>query len=284
MSASAIDHFVPANGIGLHLVEHPGVDPPIIMLPGLSANARVFDGLVGAGLAGIRRVIAFDLRGRGQSGKPATGYKMADHAADVLAALDYLGLERVVLGGHSFGGALTLYLGATAPERFGRLLVLDAGLEVHPDVAQMIAPSLARLKLTVPSEAIYLNAQKAQPFLDGFWDGAIEGYYRAEIEHLPDGSVRARTSADAVAQALQGTLEERWDEIGARVRQPVLLVNAAGGFGPPGAPPLVPRELADRTAARLANAALVSVGGNHITMLYGEHAKEIVRAVRDFLE
>src|SRR5699024_6596837 len=114
----------------------------------------------------------------------------------VIGLFDALGLDRIALGGHSFGGVLGLYLAATAPERIERLVMLDAGTDFHPEVGKLIAPSLARLKVVVPSEAAYLEAVRAQPTLEGMWDPAIESFYRAEMEPLPDGGVRALTSAD----------------------------------------------------------------------------------------
>ena len=50
---------------------------------------------------------------------------MADHASDVLALLDALGLERVVLGGHSFGAYLAIYIAAKFPARVEKLIVIE---------------------------------------------------------------------------------------------------------------------------------------------------------------
>ena len=117
LAATAVppDRYLSANGIRLRYLDWPGGAPPIVPLHGLSANATSFVGLAAAGLSPRFRVIAPDLRGRGRSDAPPHGYRMADHAADVLGLLDALGLQRVVLGGHSFGAYLAIYLAATAP-------------------------------------------------------------------------------------------------------------------------------------------------------------------------
>ena len=119
-------------------------------MPGLTANAHSFDGLIAAGLNQKHRVLALDLRGRGLSDKPATGYSMADHAADVLALLDSLGLEQVLLGGHSFGGLLTYYIAANFPERVSKLVVLDAGVVFNPRIQELLMPTLSRLGRFIP--------------------------------------------------------------------------------------------------------------------------------------
>ena len=87
-------HFVQTNNIQLHYLSHPGEGPTLVLLPGLTANAHAFDGLIQAGLSPRYRVLALDLRGRGLTDKPTTGYSMADHAADSLfISRDYTGRE-----------------------------------------------------------------------------------------------------------------------------------------------------------------------------------------------
>src|SRR5262245_59777895 len=87
----SMDRFVETNRIRQHFLAHPGDCPAIVLLPGLTANAHAFDGLIQQGLSPRFRVLALDLRGRGESDKPAAGYTMADHAADVIGLLDALG-------------------------------------------------------------------------------------------------------------------------------------------------------------------------------------------------
>src|SRR5437660_1662836 len=99
MTATSLPpQFAETNGVSLHYLDVPGGDPPLVLLHGLSANAHCFSGLIGAGLSPRFRVIAPDLRGRGRSGKPATGYSIADHANDVLGLMDSLNLDHAVVG------------------------------------------------------------------------------------------------------------------------------------------------------------------------------------------
>src|SRR5215216_65999 len=121
-----MDRFAQVNNIQLHYLDYAGGEPVLVLLPGLTANAHAFDGLIQAGLNNSFRVLALDLRGRGLSDKPAAGYSMQDHAADVISLLDSLGIERVVMCGHSFGGLLTLYLASNYPERISKLVIIDS--------------------------------------------------------------------------------------------------------------------------------------------------------------
>ena len=279
-----MDHFIQTNNIKLHYVEHPGNMPPIVLLPGLTANAHAFDGLIEAGLSPQFCVLALDLRGRGESDAPADGYTMADHAADVIGLLDALELPQVVLAGHSFGGMLSLYLAAHYPERVARIVVMDAGIALaHPQTRDQIKPSLDRLGRVFLCWEDYLEMIKQAPYLDGWWEPTIESYFRADIRINSDGSVQARSRPDVIAAAIEGILAEPWKTHLAAVQHPVVLINATGAYGPQGAPPILSAEAAQETVALLSHGRYEQVAGNHITMLYEEGAKQIVTIIQSFV-
>jgi pimeloyl-ACP methyl ester carboxylesterase len=167
-----------------------------VLLPGLTASAPIFDGLIQAGLSPRFHVLALDLRGRGRSeappagfdpAAPAANYTMADHATDVIGLLDALDIRDPILVGHSFGGLLALYLAAHFPERFPRLGVLDAAIALAtPATRELLKPVLDRLSLTFPSWEAYLAAVKQMPFFQVSWDPALERYFRADLRENPD--------------------------------------------------------------------------------------------------
>lgn len=275
--------FVEANGIRLHYLDYAGEGPVLVLAHGLTANARFFDGLVHAGLAPALRVLSFDLRGRGLSEKPERGYSMEDHAADLLGALDALGIDRVALGGHSFGGLLTLYIAATVPERVERALVLDVPAEIDATVLEQIRPSLARLDRAYPSRAAYLEFVRRLPFFaDGDWNDALEALYEAELEELPDGTVRSGCRPEHIRQVVEGELAHDWRAIAARVECPTLLLRTTDPFGGPGSPPIMNEEGARRMLARLRRGRLVEVPGNHVTFAFGPRAPGVVDALLAF--
>ena len=279
-----MERFVYVNNIQLHYLDHLGGDPPLVLMPGLTANACSFDGLIKAGLSPALRVLALDLRGRGLSQKPDSGYSMADHCADVLGLLDALEFSQVVLGGHSFGGLLSIYMAAHHPERVSKLVIIDAAGSMHPQVRELIKPSVDRLGNVLPSWEAYLEAMKQMPFYQGWWDPTIESYYRADVEIRSDGTVKPRSRPEAIIEAVEKALAEDWAQLVTAVRQPVLLLNAPGPFGPPGTPPVLPREQAMDTVNMLSDGRYVEIPGNHMTMLYGEGARRIVEAILAFVQ
>ena len=278
-----MDQFVHTNNIQLHYLDHQGGKPIIVLMPGITANAHSFDGLVRAGLSPRFRVLALDLRGRGLSDKPATGYSMAEHAADVIGLLDVLGLQQVVLGGHSFGALLTFYIAAHYPERVARMVLIDAAASFHPRVRDLIKPALDRLGKIFPSWDAYLQAMKQAPYFDGWWDPTIESYYRADVQINADGTVQARSRPEAIAEALDKVLDEPWHQHIAKIQQPAILLNALGPYGPPGTPPVLPYEQAQETAKALRRCRYVEIPGNHMTMVFGDGAKRMVEAITEFM-
>ncbi len=279
-----MDKFAHVNGITIHYLEHAGGEPTLVMLPGLTANAHSFDGLVSAELSPRYRLLALDLRGRGLSDKPENAYTFADHAADVLGLIDTQRIAQATLVGHSFGGLLAMYMAAHFPQRIERVVLIDAAQSAtDPIVAEMIRPSLARLGVTLPSVDAYLGAMRQMPFLDGYWDDAVETYFRADMHVNPDGTARPHSTPQAIGAVIDAVLAEDWDEIIGRIHCPMLLINATGPYGPPGAPPILAAAQARETVDRVAGARYVHVPGNHVTMVFGDNAFHVVQAIADFV-
>ena len=278
------DRTINTNGVRLHFLDHGGDGPVLVLAPGLTANSHSFDGLMHAGLGDSARVLALDLRGRGESDQPASGYAMEDHAADVLGVLDALGLERVVMGGHSFGGLLTYWLAANHPERVDRCVVIDAPAAADPAILDQIQPAVDRLGHVYGSWDEYLSRVRALPyFAEGGWDDDVEGYFRADVRVWPDGSVQARSQPEHIREAIEGTLAVDWPALVEHIAQPVLLLRAPGSFGPPGSPPILSREDAERTVALLPDGRLLDGIGNHMTFVFGAGAEILVAAIAEFL-
>ena len=282
-------HFVELGGIKIHYLDHPGGEPALVLLPGLSATAPIFEDLIAAGLSPRFRAVAVDLRGRGESdgppagfdpAAPAANYTMAEHAADVVGLLDALGLRRVVLVGHSFGGMLALYLAAHHPQQFPRIVVLDAAIAVAtPATRDLLRPMLARLGVEVPSWDAYLAAVRQLPYLRDRWQPGLERYFRNYVRIGPDGKVRQLVKPEAILAAMEGILIEDWEEIVAAIHQPVLLINAIDPYGPAGSEPFLPREQALATVEALKSCSCLAVAGNHITMIFGHNALAVTAAI-----
>jgi pimeloyl-ACP methyl ester carboxylesterase len=115
---------VRARGIDFHVAEAGAGDDVVLCLHGWPQHWYMWRQLMPA-LADRHRVLALDLRGFGWSDAPRDGYEKEEMATDVLAVLDELGLERVKLVGHDWGGWIGFLLCLRAPQRFERYLALS---------------------------------------------------------------------------------------------------------------------------------------------------------------
>lgn len=111
-------------------------DLPLVLLHAFPLDSRMWDG-VRAPLVAQTRVITPDQRGLGRTTLPDTDRDpdLADAAADVLALLDRLGLDRVLLGGCSMGGYLAMAVLRAAPERVAGLVLIDTRAGADSDEA-----------------------------------------------------------------------------------------------------------------------------------------------------
>lgn len=117
--------FQAADGTALHY-DDAGTGLPLLCLPGLTRTMGDFQYLM-PHLPPLR-LIRMDSRGRGTSGwSGAATYTVIQEAADALALLDHLGVERAAILGTSRGGLIGMYLGAVARKRLLGLCLNDVG-------------------------------------------------------------------------------------------------------------------------------------------------------------
>jgi non-heme chloroperoxidase len=98
---------------------------PLLLVHGWGTGRAVWHGLV-ALLADRHRVISVDWRNCGDSGRTTRGNTVAGIAADLVAVIAGLGLERVTLVGSSLGGNAALRAALDHPDLVGRLVLVDA--------------------------------------------------------------------------------------------------------------------------------------------------------------
>lgn len=98
-----------------------GVGRPVLLLHGHTLDRRAWLTVVPHLLTAGLRVIRPDLRGHGRSDRPDFGYHFADHAADMIALLDHLQIDRSAIIGFSFGGGVAMEIALTNPDRVNAL-------------------------------------------------------------------------------------------------------------------------------------------------------------------
>jgi pimeloyl-ACP methyl ester carboxylesterase len=116
------------RGIETHY-QMRGEGPDIVLLHGMSASlATWYNGIMPSLVEAGFRVTVYDLRGHGLSQLTVSGYTTLDLAEDLKALLDALGIDKVLLAGHSFGGAIAMHFSLLNPERSRGVVLLDGSL------------------------------------------------------------------------------------------------------------------------------------------------------------
>ena len=142
------------------------------------------------------RVICPDLRGLGDSERtaPVEDYRKAQLAADVLAVLDAMGVERFGLAGHDWGGAVAQVLAASVPARVRRLCLLNIFLFNNPTGLQSAEAEQARRR----HRAYWYQTFMQMP---GLCEALVEGHEEAWLRAFLRGKDRDWAfPADAVAE------------------------------------------------------------------------------------
>jgi pimeloyl-ACP methyl ester carboxylesterase len=125
---SLAHHFIPINGIRLHIVEAGPPDGlPVVLLHGFPEFWYGWRSQIPALAQAGYRVIAPDQRGYNLSDKPrgVASYALDRLVDDVVGLIDTLGIDRVGLVGHDWGGAVSWWTALRHPHRLSRMAILN---------------------------------------------------------------------------------------------------------------------------------------------------------------
>ena len=228
-----------ADGLSLYARDYAGAAGPaklpVIAIHGLTRNSADFEGIAPRIAAAGRRVLAIDVRGRGQSDRapdPMT-YQPATYAQDVLALLQQAGIEKAVFMGTSMGGLITMALAAIRSKVIAGAIINDVGPEVAKEGLARIAaysgqPVDTPTWADAAAYAEKINAVAFPHYKAKDWDAFarrtfIEGTEGAPIlNYDPDIAVPIKAAG---AKALVPNL---WPMFGKLTKgRPVLLVRGA---------------------------------------------------------
>lgn len=266
------DEYVIADEVTLHYVQWGENGPPVVCTHGLTANAYCFQALADE-LAADHRVIAYDLRGRGDSDRPEEGYSIPIYAHDLAELLTELELERPVLVGHSSGALVSLYLAAHRPDILSKLVLIDAGAPypwLDPqDQPAWLTTSINRLGTPIRSFGEYIRRLQALPALGEHWNQYFDLYFKHDVRINNDNSVIAKAYREGILE--EGTHfrealpEEQW----AYVTVPTLLLRAGSGIFSDN-DVLIPEEWVPLVLKGIRDCRYVNFPTlNHYTILFG---------------
>src|SRR5260221_506188 len=116
--------IIAANQINLYY-EVSGAGQPVVLIHGLGSSTRDWEAQVPE-LAEDYQVITFDLRGHGQSDKPAGPYQMSQYGDDLAGLMGALGVASAHIVGISLGGCVALQFALDYPAQVRSVTVVNS--------------------------------------------------------------------------------------------------------------------------------------------------------------
>ena len=256
------------DGAEIALAVWEGKGKTVLCVHGISASCRCWDNVAEA-LIPQHEVLAMDLRGRGLSEKPASGYSVSHHCRDIEALLKHQNINQVIILGHSLGALIGLELAARFPEKVKRLILVDGGgqltKEQREKVFAGIQPTLDRLGKIFPSKEAYLDLMKSNPLLQP-WTSMLETYYLYELEEA-DGGVRSRVKAEHIKEEAENLTGYDVTGFYSRIKCPVLILRAPEGMTTPDNI-LLPEKALEKMLREIFNVKYVDIPGtNHYSIV-----------------
>jgi lipase len=201
---------------------------------------------------------------------------MAAHVADLIAVLDYAGVERAVVAGHSMGCSIAARFAADHPERAAAVVLLDGGLPLLPENIMAdeeedgdVHGILDRFDARYATVDEYIGFWRQHAGVRSAWDEDIDAFVRRDFVEGPDG-VRCAARLESVRTDVTDLMTDgvTWKSV-ERVQAPVRVMRAERGLFDDD--PLIPQlDLAEYLPDHPHVSAELVSDVNHFTLVLGE--------------
>ncbi|HXA47441.1 MAG TPA: alpha/beta hydrolase [Burkholderiaceae bacterium] len=247
--------------------------PLVLFVHGLSAHMHSFDHIIEKVANSAIQLVALDLRGRGRSEISPTGsYGLDAHARDVLEAATLLGADRFDLVGWSMGALIGICIAQCAPERLGKLVLIDHAGKMDPAAIAKIEKGLTRLDMTVEQPTAYIAAVRAASGITP-WTPFWEHYYQYELGPVQQG-YQATTNKAACMEDLADAMRIDWSGKWSALTMPTLLIRCqipiGGGF-------VVPEAVRDALRKVVPNIKTLEVNLDHYAVMTDEATADAIK-------
>lgn len=227
------------DGLSLYARDYAPADGParlpVIAIHGLTRNSADFEVIAALIAQSGRRVLAVDVRGRGQSDRapdPMT-YTPDIYARDVVALMEQLGIEKAVFLGTSMGGLITMALTALKPKAIAAAILNDVGPELAPEGLARIAaytgqPVVIETWADAAAYAKRINETALPHYTDADWAAFARRTFREGTEGAPVLDYDPDISAPIKAAGAKALIPNLWPYFRALARKkPTLLLRGA---------------------------------------------------------
>lgn len=194
------------NGVNLNYSVQ-GAGSPALLIHGFQNSQFVWKPVVDF-FAGRFRTFTIDLRGHGDSDRPPGPYSIQQFSDDVAAFLNFLGLEKIALAGHSMGGRTALMFTLQHPEQVDQLMLIGASGAAPKGEYETRFHTLQKVAEEEGIEAVLAHPLITSHVPKSYLDGPEgEEYRRRYLKNTPQ-SYRDTGAALSTMPDLTGRLGE----------------------------------------------------------------------------
>lgn len=173
------------------------------------------------------RIIAPDQRGHGLSGKPISKYTADEMASDMIALLNYLYIESIILVGHSMGGYIAGYLTAEYPNYVKALAILDKSASGPETPSLLPVEKIAAIDpITKDWPLPFSCLQEAQDCIRNAMQSDMSYQYFLNSLTEDVNGYHMMFSSQAIAANI--AYYENWFHLLSKIKCPVMLIRASG--------------------------------------------------------
>ena len=222
------------GGVKLNYLE-AGTGKTLVLVPGWSQTAEQFRFQL-EGLSANYRVIAFDMRGHGDSDKPGRGYRIQRLAQDLYQAMERLDLKDVTLLGHSMGcSVIWCYIDMYGPARIAKFVFCDQAsfLTANPNWTPRQTADYGPIftPVSVSATAASLTGPDGVAATVGFLRSMVTASMPAEqFQKIVD--LNLKMPRRAAAELLYNHCHQDWRDVLPRIKLPSLFIGGKASLVP----------------------------------------------------
>lgn len=184
---------------------------PLLLLHGMADHALVWSSL-GDYLSSNYQVIAPDLRGHGESSKPATGYHFQDYIGDLRALINHLGSRQAHILGHSWSAKIAAIWATQQPEVFKSLILVDpffidkmpSWIRITFPILYQVLPFLKITRSFDSYQSIEAIARQLKQYKG--WSNLQQEVFKNAIEQKADGSWSSKFTLSARGEIFEDVM------------------------------------------------------------------------------
>lgn len=200
-----------SNSMAISYLQWSDRGMPLLLLHGMADHALVWSSL-GDYLSSNYQVIAPDLRGHGESGKPATGYHFQDYISDLRALINHLGWTQAHILGHSWSAKIAAIWANQQPEVFKSLILVDpffidkmpSWIRITFPILYQVLPFLKITRSFDSYQSIEAIARQLKQYKG--WSNLQQEVFKNAIEQKADGSWSSKFTLSARGEIFEDVM------------------------------------------------------------------------------